>query len=147
MDKFNPPETFGIFKPTGHTVMALRSFADLVAAKTALVQAGFHVSDMVTYTPQEMASLARKEREAAGHVAAFGYEVELLDTNRELAESGCSFLVVPAANDTQVEQLTEVAERLKAASAQHYGRFMIQDLINATAPNAPVHDDIPRPAR
>lgn len=28
MDKTHPPETFGVFKPVGHTVMAFRSAID-----------------------------------------------------------------------------------------------------------------------
>ncbi len=146
MDKSNPPETFGVFKPTGHTVMALRSYADLEAAKEALTEEGFAVADMVTYTPLEMAALCRAERLAASGMAALGYEQELLDTHLELAESGCSFLVIPAPKDAKVEQVAEVAMRLNAASAQHYGTFMIRDLINVTAPNAPL-PDTPKPAR
>lgn len=146
MDKSNPPETFGVFKPTGHTVVALRSYADLEAAKAALVEQGFSPAELVTYTPLEMVALARAERQAASPLAAFGYELELVDTHLALAESGCSFLVVPAPDDAQIERVAEVAQRLNAASAQHYGRFMIQDLINSTAPNAPIRDT-PTPVR
>lgn len=140
MDKSNPPETFGVFKPTGHTVMAFTLAQDVDAAWAALVARGFTDVGMVRYSPQEMATLARAERQAASPLAAFGYELELVDTHLALAESGCSFLVVPAAEDAQVAQVAEVALALRAASAQHYGRFMIQDLISSTAPNAPALD-------
>jgi hypothetical protein len=146
MDKSNPPETFGVFKPTGHTVMAFKSVADQEAAVHALTAQGFVAADMVRYSPQEMANLARAERQAASPLAAFGYELELVDTHLALAETGCSFLVVPAPEDAQLERVTEVALRLKAVSAQHYGRFLIQDLINSTAPNAPLLDT-PTPVR
>lgn len=146
MDKSNPPETFGVFKPTGHTVLAFRSAAELDTATDALVAQGFASAAMVRYSPQEMATLARSERQAASPLAAFGYELELVDTHLALAEAGCSFLVVPAPEDAQVERVGEVALRLNAASAQHYGRFMIQDLISSTAPNAPILD-IPTPVR
>lgn len=146
MDKSNPPETFGVFKPLGHTVMALRSTAELQAAMAALVGQGFASSEIVTYSPQEMAQLARSERQAASPLAAFGYELELLDTHLALAESGCSFLVVHAPEEALVTRVAEVALLLNAASAQHYGRFMIEDLINNTAPNAPT-PDTPTPVR
>ncbi len=146
MDKSNPPETFGVFNPTGHTVLAFTSFGDREAAAVALTELGFAEAGMVRYSPQEMVTLARSERQAASPLAAFGYELELVDTHLALAETGCSFLVVPAPEDTQVEQVAEVALRLKAASAQHYGRFMIQDLISSTAPNAPILDT-PTPVR
>jgi hypothetical protein len=146
MDKSNPPETFGVFKPTGHTVMAFKSIADQDAAVDALTAQGFLAAAMVRYAPHEMATLARAERQAASPLAAFGYELELVDTHLALAETGCSFLVVPAPEDDQLERVTKVALRLKAVSAQHYGRFMIQDLINSTAPNAPLLET-PTPVR
>lgn len=146
MDKSNPPETFGVFKPVGHTVMALRPTVDLEAAMAALAGKGFVREEIVTYSPLEMAKLARSERKAASPLAAFGYELELLDTHLALAESGCSFLVVPAADEDLVKHVAEVAVLLDAASAQHYGRFMIEDLINSTAPNAPTQDT-PTPVR
>lgn len=146
MDKSNPPETFGVFKPVNHTVMAFKNAEGLEAAAAALTETGFASANLVRYTPQEMARLARAEREAASPLAAFGYELELVDTHLALAEDGCSFLVVPAPEDDQLQRVAEVAEEFQAASAQHYGRFMIQDLINTTAPNAPI-PDTPKPAR
>lgn len=144
MDKTNPPETFGVFKPVGHTVMALRSAADAEAAIAALAAQG--LTEVVTYSPHEMAKLARSERLAASPLAAFGYELELLDTHLELAESGCSFVVVHAPEDAQVARVAEVARASKAASAQQYGRFVIEDLLDHTAPNAPT-PDTPSPVR
>jgi hypothetical protein len=146
MDKSNPPETFGVFKPTGHTVMAFRSDAELQAAAVALSALGFEGEALVAYSPQEMETLARAERQAASALAAFGYELELVDTHLALAESGCSFLIVHAPEKGQLEQVGEVAQRLHAASAQHYGTFMIEDLIGQTAPNAPT-PDTPSPVR
>jgi hypothetical protein len=144
MDKSNPPETFGVFKPMGHTVMALRTPADAEAAIAALAEQG--LSNVVTYSPQEMAALADAEREAASPLAAFGYELELLNTHLELAESGCSFVVVRGSETEQLVQVAEIAHAHSAASAQHYGLLMIQDLIDHTAPNAPT-PDLPSPAR
>ena len=146
MDKANPPERFGVFKPTGHTVMALKSAADLETAAVALAEQGFADSDVVRYTPLEMEKLARSERQTASPLAAFGYELELVDTHLALAESGCSFLVVYAPDEAHIARVAEVARRMQAASAQHYGRFMIEDLINSTAPNAPT-PDTPTPVR
>ena len=112
----------------------------------ALAAQGFSGADVVTYTPQEMAQLARSERQAASPLAAFGYELELLDTHLALAESGCSFLVVQAPEEAMVKRVAEIALNLNAVSAQHYGRFMIEDLISSTAPNAPILDT-PTPVR
>lgn len=140
MDKSNPPETFGVFKPTGHTVMAFRSIENMEVATAALTAQGFTETDIVRYSPQEMAKLTGAEREAASPLAAFGYELELVKTYQALAESGCNFLVVHAPNDAQLDRVKEVAVKLEVAAAQHYGTFMVQDLISSTAPNAPIRD-------
>jgi hypothetical protein len=63
-----------------------------------------------------------------------------------LAEKGCSFLIVHAPDKALVARVAEVARLIHAASAQHYGRFMIEDLIDSTAPGAPT-TDTPAPVR
>jgi hypothetical protein len=146
MDKNNPPETFGVFKPVGHTVMAMRTDEELKAALAELEVQGFSGAEVVTYSPQEMEKLARSERQAASPLAAFGYELELLDTHLALAESGCSFIVVHAPEEEMVTRIGAIALSMKAVSAQHYGRFMIEDLISSTAPNAPIPNH-PTPVR
>lgn len=146
MDKSNPPESFGVFKPIGHAVLAFRTDTDLQAVIAALAEKGFTGEAVVNYSAHEMATLARSERQAVSPLAAFGYELELLDTHLALAESGCSFLVVHAPEEAQVTRVAEVALLFDAASAQQYGRFMIEDLINSTAPNAPT-PDTPTPVR
>lgn len=146
MDKSNPPETFGVFKPKGHTVMALRSIENMEAATAALTEQGFTETDIVRYSPREMVTLVSNELVAASPLAGFGYELELIKTYQALAESGCNFLVVNAPKDEQRDRVQQVAVSLNVASAQHYGTFMIQDLISSTAPNA-LESDVPRPDR
>ena len=45
MEKSHPPESFGIFKPVGHIVIAYRSASALEAAASALREQGFAVVD------------------------------------------------------------------------------------------------------
>ena len=138
MDKTNPPETHGVFKPVGHTVMAFRSDADLQGAANALRGLGFSNADLVCYTPQEMVNQASSERKRAGALAAFGYELDLVNIDLALAQSGCSFLVVYAPEPDQAERAAQVARALHAVSAQHYGTFMIEDVVTPTVPDTPV---------
>lgn len=143
MDKTKPPETLGVFKPVGHTVMAFRSDADLQVAANALRGLGFANADLVCYTPQEMINQATAERHRAGTLATFGYELDLVNAHLALAESGCSFLVVYAPESKQAKRAAEVARKQRAVSAQHYGTFMIEELVNETAAAAPRSDDTP----
>lgn len=128
MDKSNPPNSFGVFKPVGHTVMAFRSAADLQAAASALEAKGFVGEALVRYTPEEMTAQVDAELHTASPLASFGYELDLIKAHRELALSGCSFLVVHAPDDAQAERVAVVARTMKAVAAQHYGRFMIEEL-------------------
>lgn len=128
MDKQNPPTTFGVFKPVGHTLLAFQTGEALRAAQQALTAQGFTSTAMVEYSAPEMLQLADEEIQAVGVMASFGYELDLLRAHRVLAEQGCSFLVVHAPDDGQARQIARLVSTLQPVSAQHYGRFLIQDL-------------------
>ncbi len=129
MDKTHPPESFGAFKPVGHTVIAYREDAHLQSAVAALRQLGFANTALVSYTPQEMAQQAAAEQLAAGPLAGFGYELDLVKMHLGLAQEGCSFLVVHAPKSEQAAQVADIARSTLARAAQHYGRFMIEEVI------------------
>ena len=133
MDKTNPPRTFGVFKPIGHTLIAYRTDADLQAAVNLLTEAGFAASTLVEYTPAEMKIQVDSELQTASPLAGFGYELDLVKAHGELANSGCSFLVVHAPQEAQAGRVAAVARTTHAVTAQHYGTFMIEDVI-ALAP-------------
>ena len=130
MDKFNPPKSFGVFKPVGHTVMAFRSAADLQAAASALEAKGFVGEALVRYTPEEMSAQVDAQEEAASPLASLGLELNLIKAHRALAQSGCHFLVVHAPDDEQAERVAAIARSMKAVSAQRYGSFIIEELID-----------------
>jgi hypothetical protein len=128
MDKHNPPTTFGVFKPVGHSVISFRTQEELRSATQALADMGFAPSAMVEYSPQEMLVLATAELQAAGSLANFGYELDLLKVRHGLAEQGCSFLIVHAPDDVQAARVASLVSSMQPVGAQHYGRFLIQDL-------------------
>ena len=129
MDKTNPPRTFGVFKPVGHTLIAFKTDADLQMAVKLLTEAGFANSTFVQYTPTEMKIQADSEVQTASPLAGFGYELDLVKAHGELADSGCSFLVVHAPEEAQAESVATVARTTNAVTAQHYGTFMIEDIL------------------
>ena len=128
MDKSTPPITFGVFKPVGHTVIAFRDPHDLHAARLHLQTHGFRGPDMVHYSAQEMLGLSNDELHVASPLASFGYEMDLLRVHHRLAEQGCSFLVVHAPSEALQARVADLVQRVKPASAQHYGRLLIRDL-------------------
>ena len=134
MDKSDPPESFGIFKPVGHTVIVFRSAADMDAAHAMLVRQGFAGGDLVCYSPQDMLSQATAELTDVSPLAQFGYEVTLVEQHRALAESGRFFLIVHAPDAAQAELVDTVVRTMKATSAQRYGRFVVEELSQEVPP-------------
>jgi hypothetical protein len=133
MDKSHPPESFGVFKPVGHTVIAYRSAADLQAAVDRLKVQGFVDADLVHYTPQQMIDQVDAELPSASPLASIGQDLNLIKAHRALAEKGCSFLVVHAPQAEQAERVAVIARSTRAVAAQHYGRFIVEELIDAPA--------------
>ena len=132
MDKTDPPTSFGVFKPVGHIVIALQSEARAQAVVTALLAQGFTSDAIVRYTPQEMVAQVDAQEQAASPLASLGQELNLIKSHSELARHGCSFLVVQAPEDEQAERVAVLAREMQAVSAQRYGRFMIEELIERT---------------
>lgn len=137
MDKTNPPRTFGVFKPVGHTVIAFRSDADMQAAVNSLIEQGFAHSALVRYTPAEMKAQVDTELQIASPLASFGYELDLVKAHGVLAENGCSFLAVHAPDDALAERVAAVARATKAVAGQHYGTFMIEELADLSPGDTP----------
>ena len=133
MDKNNPPASFGVFKPVGHTVIAFRTAAHAQAAVSALLAQGFANEAVVRYTPEEMTAQVDAQEQAASPLASIGQELNLIKAHRALAQSGCSFLVVHAPEDEQAERVAALARTMKAVAAQRYGRFLIEELIELPA--------------
>jgi hypothetical protein len=128
MDKTDHPTTFGVFKPTGHTVIALQTPSALESAVIALKAMGFMDTSMVRYTAAEMTALVNADLRAASPLAGFGYELDLLHVYADLASKGCSFLVVEAPTDLLAAQVAELVRSIKPVCAQHYGLLLIEDL-------------------
>ena len=140
MDKNDPPESFGVFKPVGHTVIAFRSAGDLQTAMAQLQALGFADAALTHYTPQQMVTQARLQEQHASPLASMGQELNLIHAHRALAEAGCSFLVVHAPDDAQAKQAATVARTGRAIAAQRYGRFLIEELIDTPPGQAQVFE-------
>ncbi|MFT3857584.1 MAG: hypothetical protein QM742_08840 [Aquabacterium sp.] len=130
MEKSHPPKTFGVFKPVGHVVMAFSSDDDLHAAENALSGRGFAWNDIVAYTPEEMLAQTADDLQSASPLAHIGQDMNLVKAHRAYAEAGCHFLVVRAGDDAHAQMVAEVARDNHAAAAQHYGRWIVEELIS-----------------
>lgn len=129
MDKSDPPRSFGVFKPEGHTVIAFRSEDLMQAAINVLLVQGFEHSDIVRYTPEEMKTQGNADLITASPLASLGQDLNLVKAHLALAESEHSFLVVHAPTKEQATQVANVAREMGAQAAQQYGRFLVEELI------------------
>jgi len=136
MDINNPPRSFGVFKPVDHTVVTFADPAALESAANALLAQGFFSEDLTRYSPAQMLAQSESDLQTASPLASMGQELNLVKAYRDLAQQGCSFLVVHAPDDLQIETLTQVAKAVGAQAAQRFGSFIIEELI------APSEDEV-----
>ena len=123
------PTSFGVFKPVDHVLMSFATAAQSDGAVAALHSAGFNDSDLSRYNPAEMQAQAEQDIANASALASLGQDLNLVKAHLALAQQGQSFVVVGAADDEQVQRVTEVAERLQATRAQRYGMLVIEELV------------------
>lgn len=129
MDEQQHPRTMGVFKPTGHVVMVLPTAEDADDLLDDLQLAAFGDEAISRYNPEQMEAQVAHDLAAASPLAHFGQEMNLLRTYGELAGQGAHFIVVRAPGDDQARQVAHLASRHHALRATHYGRLIIEELI------------------
>jgi hypothetical protein len=127
--------SFGVFKPTGHSVIVYEDASEADEACRRLGDHGFAAEDVLRATSRELFPHPRDQMErASGVLAAQGYEVVLmhryLDIARRHAEA--SWLVVWSPDAGDVERLKEALAGTKPHAAAHYGLLLIEDLVEPT---------------
>jgi hypothetical protein len=129
MEKTEHRQAYGVFKPVGHVVVSFPPATDLDAVSRALAEVGFPPEEVRRYSAREMVEQADRDLAEATALASLGQEANLVKAHRALAEQGYGFLVVHAPKDGQAATVAEVAGRFGAERAQHYGRMLIEELI------------------
>jgi hypothetical protein len=129
MDKLNPPTSHGVFKPVGHVVISFPSQQDQRDAAQALAAAGVAGSDVTPYSADEMTRQVQTDLERATALASIGQELNLVKAQGELAQLGYHFLVVHVTDDEAARRVADTVRPFKAERAQHYGNFLIEELI------------------
>jgi hypothetical protein len=130
MDNNEPNSSFGVFKPVGHVVISFPTQDCADQAADALAGAGIEGDDTIRrYTDREMLAQIDRDLQQASPLAAIGQELNLVMAHRELAERGYHWLVVRADDDEQAVEIADAARPFGAERAQHYGHFLIEELI------------------
>jgi hypothetical protein len=121
--------SFGVFKPVGHVLIQLPTASDLEGAAVAVLALGLTHRDMVRFSPSQMLAQIDKDLAQASPVAAIGQELNLIKAHREMAEKGYHWLMVRVENLAQAQQVAAAVKPWNAERAQHYGHFIIEELI------------------
>jgi hypothetical protein len=121
--------SFGVFKPVGHVVISLPGAEAADRAALALRRLGIADDAVHRYTDSEMTRRIDEDIANASPIASIGQEMNLILAHRVLAVRGYHWLVVRAADDEQAAQIARAAEAEGAERAQHYGHFIIEELI------------------
>lgn len=123
------PRSFGVFKPVGHVVISFPAAEQAGQAEQALAKLGLPAGAVRHYSDREMLSQIDKDIGHASPLASVGQEMNLVLAHRALAEKGYHWLVVKVDDDAQAARVAEAARGCGAERAQHYGHFIIEELI------------------
>lgn len=129
MTKADHPQSFSVFKPVGHVVVAMPDDESASRAVKDLLAAGFAREDILEYSASEKNNEMDRMLQQASGVAGFGYEVSLMRKYQELARAGASWLIVYAPEDALHQGVAEVVKKHGALIAEKYHRLVIEDLI------------------
>ncbi|MES2959585.1 MAG: hypothetical protein V4792_15445 [Pseudomonadota bacterium] len=129
MTKADHPQSFGVFKPVGHVVVAMPDDERAARAVSDLRAAGFGADDILEYSAAEEDDEMDRMLSQASDFAGFGYEVALMRKYQALAKDGASWLIVYAPEDALHERVAEVVKAHGALMAEKYHRLVIEDLI------------------
>jgi hypothetical protein len=121
--------SFGVFKPVGNVVISFPGAEQAGRAAEALGAAGFSEDKVVRVSDTEMVGHIDRDIQRASPLASIGQELNLVKAHRELAVRGFHWLVVKVKNDEEAQRVADIARGHGAARAEHYGRFLIDDLI------------------
>jgi len=123
------PRSFGVFKPVGHVVISFPEAGEAVRAGQAIAGLGLPDEAVHHYSDREMLRQIDEDIAHASPLAAVGQEMNLVLAHRALAARGYHWLVVQVGNDDQASRVARAAESCGAERAQHYGHFIIEELI------------------
>lgn len=123
--------SFGVFKPVDHVVLSFPSAEQASGAEQSLAKIGLQgVPAVRRLSDRQMLAQIDRDLSKASSLAAVGQEVNLVKAHRALAERGYHWLVVRAPGRAQALQVAQVAHAHGAERAQHYGNFIIEELID-----------------
>ncbi|MDQ2780732.1 MAG: hypothetical protein M3Y32_14365 [Pseudomonadota bacterium] len=122
--------SFGVFKPVGHILISFPSAEQADGAMQALAHVGLPPDALRRWTDTEMLAQIDRDMQSASPLAAIGQELNLIKAHRELAAKGYHWLMVRGDDEALLKIVADAVQPFGAEQAQHYGRFIIEELID-----------------
>jgi hypothetical protein len=122
------PESFGVFSPTGHVVMAFASDGQAEQAKQLLLNSGFAADDIAHYKNADVLAELQKSEKQSKSPLQIGQEVEKVDDYLVLAKQGCGFIVLHAPKDEAATRAVALVKPLGLKFAEKYNRLTMEEL-------------------
>ena len=122
------PESFGVFSPTGHVVMAFTTDGVAERALQLLVKSGFAQEDVTHYKNSAVRAELEKSEEHSASPLQIGQEIDKVDEYLALAKAGCGFLVLHAPKDDDAKRAVALVKPLGLKFAEKYNRLTLEEL-------------------
>lgn len=118
-----------IFYPTGYIVAAFEAAHDAQRVRAALAGAGVPDGELTLVAPDDMREQARRNLEHPSLFAAMGSTVAVRQKQLDLAEQGCTFLLIEADGDAAEAQAIDGLSTAPVRYAVKYRRLVIENLL------------------
>ena len=128
MSNANLPTSFGIFYPTGWTVVAFPTEAAAEQVRRDLLTGGYNEEDCKLVPCHQVIPSAEAQLKDAGWLAQLGKSDDMVGRHLAAAKLGSTFLIVFAPSDTEAERVMNVVRRVPFDFAHRYHRFAIQEM-------------------
>ena len=122
------PTQFGIFYPTGYTVVAIANEDNARKVQQDLITGGYDETDCRLALGDEVASVAQGHIDNAGIFGKLGMSDELERQHIAAAKRGCAFLLIYTPHDVDADRAMRVVHRVEFELAHRYHRLAIEVL-------------------
>lgn len=123
-----PPTSFGIFYPSGWTVVAFATEDAAQRVRRDLLTGGYSEDDCRMLRPEQVIPAAKGQLNDAGFLAQLGMADDMVARHLAAAKRGGTFLVIYAPSDPEAERVMTVVRRVPFDFAHRYRRLAIEEL-------------------
>lgn len=118
-----------MFYPTGYIVAAFEAARDAQHARDALASTGFPDGELTLVSPADMREQATENLEHPSIFAAMGSTIAVRQKQLDLAEEGCTFLLIEADDDDAEAQAIHGLSTAPVRYAVKYRKLVIENLL------------------